>query len=145
MTDVRHEQRVAAPPSVVWKLLAQFDRIATWSDSVDHSSYLTAQAEGVGAARRVQVGAMVLVERVTAWEPEQRLSYELQGLPPVVREVTNEWTIEPEGDASRVALTAHITPGPKPPMRLAARAIGRRLGATNAGLLADLARAAEGT
>lgn len=144
MIDVRHEQTVAAPPAAVWKLLAQFDRIAEWSSAVDHSNYLTAREEGVGAGRRTQVGSMVLREEITVWEPEVRLAYALQGLPPIVKEVVNDWTIVPDGAGSIVGLTARITPGDRPPMKLAARVLARRVGATNAGLLADLARAAEG-
>jgi len=144
MIDVRHEQAVVAPPAAVWEMLARFDRLAEWATSVDHSSLLTARAEGVGTERRVQAGSMVLVEEITVWEPESRLAYVLRGLPPVVSEVVNDWMIEADGDGSRVALTAHITPGPRPPMRLAARVLARRIGASNAGLLTDLARATKG-
>jgi uncharacterized protein YndB with AHSA1/START domain len=145
MIDIRHEQAIDAPPDEVWARLARFDRLAQWTDAVDHSSFLTVRREGVGTTRRVQTGSMVLVEEITIWEPRERLAYALRGLPPVVTEVVNDWTIESAGDGSRVALTAHITPGPRPPMQVAARILGRRLGSTNARLLADLARAVEGT
>lgn len=144
MTDVRHERRVAAPPPVVWRVLADFGGIARWSRSVDHSSFMTVQREGPGATRRIQTGRTVVLERVTEWEPERRLAYEFIGLPPVVSEATNTWEIAVDGDGSRVSLTASITPGPRPPMRVAARAVARRMGSINDRLLADLAIEAEG-
>jgi polyketide cyclase/dehydrase/lipid transport protein len=143
--DIRHEQAIDASSDEVWARLAQFDHLAQWTDAVDHSSFLTARIEGVGTTRRVQAGSMVLVEEITIWEPRERLAYALHGLPPVVTEAVNDWTIEAAGAGSRVALTAHIAPGPRPPMRIAARILGRRLGSTNARLLADLACAVEGT
>jgi Polyketide cyclase / dehydrase and lipid transport len=142
--DVRHEQAVAASPAAVWAVLARFDRVAEWAAAVDHSSSLTETRAGLGATRRIQAGSMVLIEEITGWEPEVRLAYALRGLPPLVRRAVNEWTIEPDGAAARVALTAHIVAGPRPPMRIAARVLARRIGATNAGLLADLVRTVEG-
>ena len=79
MIDVRHEQAIATSPAAVWNLIARFDRLAQWADSVDHSSFLTSQTEGVGTSRRVQAGSMVLVEEITVWEPESRLAYVLRG------------------------------------------------------------------
>lgn len=141
MIDVRHERVVTAAPDEVWRVLGRFDALAEWAESIDHSSRLGGPDAGTGAARRVQTGSLVIVEVVTAWEPGVRLAYELQGLPPFVTRVVNEWTIEGQRDETLVALVAHITPGPRAPMRFASRVLARRLGATNEGLLADLARA----
>lgn len=141
MIDIRHERVVPASPDAVWDVLGRFDALATWADPIDHSSALGENETGVGASRRVQTGTLVLVEVVTIWDPGVRLAYEVQGLPPVVSRVVNEWTIEPQDGQSRVALVAHITPGPRAPMRLASRVLARRLGATNERLLVDLDRA----
>ena len=138
-----HERTIAASPSEVWKRLSDFARIGEWAGAVDHSSPLTAQAEGVGASRRVQSGSTVLVENVIEWHPDSTLAYQLVGLPAVVDRVVNRWTLEPVGDATRVTLTAEVTPGPRPPMRLAAPAVARRLGAVNRTLIDDLATAVE--
>lgn len=125
---------VDAPPEEVWAALAAFDRISRWADDVDHSSYLTEQAEGVGAARRVQVGRMVLVERITEWEPPRSLAYVLEGLPPAAGLPTNRWVLRPDGTGTTVSLTASIEGGVKPVARL----VTRRLAKANEGLLAGL-------
>lgn len=144
MAEHRQERRIAAPPATVWKVLADFDRIADWGDNVDHSSAMTDQTEGVGTTRRILAGSQVVLERVIEWEPDQRLAYEFLDLPGVLSSMVNTWQIEPDGDGSRVTLTVTVEPGPRPPMRLAARAVARRVGSINAGLLAGLAARAEG-
>ncbi len=148
MTDVLRTLRIEATAEEVWATLADFGSIARWADAVDHSCLLTDQAAGVGAARRIQVGRTVLVERVVDWVEPSTLAYAIEGLPPVVRSVVNRWTIEPDGAAADattpavvVSLSSTIDTGPRPPQRLAARAIGRRLGSTNDDLLAGLAAA----
>ena len=105
---------VNAPVETVWATLAAFDRLSTWSPEVDHSTYLTEQREGVGSARRVQVGRTVLVERITEWDPPRALAYALEGLPPVVGGATNRWTLRAEGDRTFVTLTSTVDPGAKP-------------------------------
>ena len=131
---------VAASTEAVWAVLAAFDRISAWADDVEHSSYLTEQTEGVDTARRVQVGRTVLVERVTEWEPPTTLAYTLEGLPPVVGGATNRWTLVPSGERTTVTLTSTVDPGPKPPGRLVAPLLARRLAKASDGMLAGLAR-----
>ena len=130
---------VPAAPEEVWDVLARFDRISTWASEVDHSSYLTEQTEGAGAARRVQVGRMVLVERITEWDPPRALAYDLEGLPPVVGGATNRWHLRPDGTGTTITLTATVDPGVKPVGRVAARLVERRLVRANEGLLDGLA------
>jgi len=151
MTEVARQRRIEADAAQVWAVLADFAAIARWAPNVDHSCLTTEQTEGVGTSRRVQVGRTVLVEEVVDWSPPETLAYRLAGLPAVVRAVTNRWTIEPviggpaadgSGPAVNVTLSSTIDTGPRPPQRLAAKAIGRRLASANEELLAGLAQAA---
>ncbi len=142
MTLVSRSRRVDASPSAVWSVLADFDRIVEWAPDVDHSSWLTARTEGIGASRRVQVAAMTLVETVTRWDEEATLAYTITGLPPVVSRVENRWDLQADGSATTVTLTVDVTPGPRPPMKLAAKAVTRRLAAANMKMLDALAAAA---
>ena len=142
MIAVRNEITVAASPAAVWALLAAFDRLAGWAQEIDHSCQLTERREGVGTERRVQVKSNVLLERVTVWQPEETLAYEVVGLPNVVSRVVNEWTLRADGGHTQLALTAQIEPGPKPPMKLVARLLARQMGSVNQRLLRDLDAAA---
>lgn len=131
---------VTASAEAVWDVLAAFDRLSTWAEDVEHSTYLTDQTEGVDSARRVQVGRTVLVERVTEWDAPTALAYALEGLPPVVGGATNRWTLRPCGGRTTVTLTSTVDPGHKPPGRLVAPLLARRLAKASDGMLAGLAR-----
>jgi uncharacterized protein YndB with AHSA1/START domain len=126
---------VASSPDEVWAALADFDGISAWAANVDHSCYLDEVPRDtdrsgalVGVARRVQSGRFVLVERVTVWEPGERLAYEITGLPKVMRTVVNEWRLaaRPDGGTD-IALVTQVDCGPRPPHQLIARIAARRL------------------
>ena len=139
MPEVVRTRRIAAPPSAVWDVLARFDRIVDWAPNVDHSSYLTGQRSGACASRRVHTGSLTLVETVTRWEDEVVLGYSIAGLPPVVSKVETRWELAVDGDGTVVTVTSDITSGPRPPMKVAAKAVARRLGAANQTMLDGLA------
>ncbi|MDH3295243.1 MAG: SRPBCC family protein [Acidimicrobiia bacterium] len=128
MIELSRQREIEADPATVWAVLSDFGSISAWAANVDHSCLMSAQTGGVGARRRIQAGPLTLVETVTEWEPEQMLAYEISGLPPLVQGVTNRWQIDATtANASRVTLSTNIRPGQRPPQRLAARALGRRL------------------
>lgn len=142
---VSRSRTVRATPDDIWAVLADFEHIADWAPSVGHSEAMTTAPVGVGSARRVQVGRLTLVETVTEWEPERSVAYTLDGLPPFVNTATNRWVLEPAGpERTTITLTADITPGPKPPMKLAAAILGRVLGRGNDQLLDGVDAAATG-
>lgn len=138
MIETSRDLVVPVDPEQVWRLLADFAGIAVWAPNVDHSCLTTSLSEGVGAQRRVQVGRNVLLERIVTWEPGRCLSYLLEGLPAVLRSVTNTWTLAQQGDSTHVTLTTAIEHGPKPPHRVAARAASRLLSKASGELLAGL-------
>ena len=139
MAEVVDELRIEGSTSDVWAVLADFGSISRWASNVDHSCLMTLQATGTGAVRRVQVGRNALLEKVVTWEPEVALGYELIGVPPLVRTVTNTWSISAEGGTTAVKLTTQIEPaGPRPPQQLAARIFGRVLARASGQLLAGL-------
>lgn len=139
---------IAAPIASVWSVLAAFDELAHWAPDVDHSCGLQrpgAEPGGVGAARRVQIGRTTLVETVTEWSPGHRLAYDIGGLPPVLRGVSNTWDLEDTGQGTAVVLTTAVDAGPKPPRRAVARIVAARLGRSSDSLLRGLAAAATGS
>ncbi len=138
MTEVIRSTVVSAPPCAVWRVLGEFGAISGWAANVDHSCLLTEQAEGVGTVRRIQTGRTTIVERVVTWEPPSILTYSLEGLPPIVRSATNTWVVEAAPTGSRVSLISRVDAGPRPPQRLVAVAIGRRLARVSEVLLAGL-------
>ncbi len=127
MVDVVESLTIDRPAAVVWAALADFDAISGWAPNVDHSCLMNEAEEGVGATRRIQSRRVTVLETVIAWEPERRLAYSISGLPPVVRSVTNTWSLESRGATTDVTLTSTIDAGPRPPQQLAARVVGKAL------------------
>lgn len=143
MTSVSRTAAITAPPDAVWNVLADFGAIVTWAPDVDHSCLLTEQATGVGAARRIQAGRTTLVETVTEWTPPAGgepgvLAYRLDGLPKVIRSVTNRWVLTPSDTGTSIVLTSTVDAGPRPPQRLVARLVARRLAAASDEMIAGL-------
>lgn len=138
MVEIARSRHVDASVQELWALLLDFGDISRWAPNVDHSCLMTNQAEGIGATRRIQAGRVVVVERVSSWEPEAQLAYTIEGLPPIVRSLTNTWRLQDHGDHTDVSLTATVDAGPRPPQQLIARGIGRRLASTNEQMLDGL-------
>jgi len=149
---VTRSRTVGGDLTRVWDVLADFGAISTWASNVDHSCLLVDPGVGDdldGVTRRIQTGRTVLVERIVDWSPPARLAYRIEGLPPVLRSVVNEWRLVPNPTAparrTSVTLISHVDAGPRPPQQVIARVVGRRLAAASDemldGLAADLAAA----
>lgn len=143
MVTITRTAEIRASTDEIWALLADFAAISRWAPNVDHSCLLSEQTEGVGTVRRIQTGRTTVVETVGTWEPGAALGYEITGLPPVIRSVTNTWRLEPAGDHTRTTLTSEIDAGPRPPQKAAARVVARTLGKASDEMLAGLAACIE--
>lgn len=141
MVTVERSRRIDAAPSEVWAVLSDFASISRWAPNVDHSSLMTEQSVGVGAVRRIQASRATILETVRSWDPLVELSYEITGLPPVIKSVTNTWRLEAVGEQTNVLLTSEIDAGPRPPQQLVAKAVGRKLGEASELMLTGLANA----
>ncbi len=139
MATVERVRTFTAPCERVWAVLADFGQIAEWAGNVDHSVVLTAVGEGEGAARRVQVGRLALIETIVDWDPPRRLAYSIAGLPPRLGEVVNEWTLEAMGEQTRVILATSVDPGPRPPQQGVGRLVAGRMAKASDKMLDGLA------
>ncbi len=149
MADISEAVTIARPCEAVWATLADFGAISRWAPNVDHSCLITGHSDGIGAVRRIQVGRNTFLEQVVEWVPGHRLGYTLEGLPPVVRSVTNTWSLHESGSlresgalrsdgSTTVTLTSRINGGPRPPQQMIARGVGRVLAKASQQLLAGL-------
>jgi len=138
MAEIVETTRVDRSPGDVWAALADFGDIARWAPNVHHSCLTTDRLEGVGTERRVQVGRNALIERVVEWEPGERLVYRIEGLPRIVRLVTNTWCLEGVGSSTTIRLTSVVDAGPRPPQKLIARVVGKGLAKASREMLAGL-------
>ncbi|MFQ5557809.1 MAG: SRPBCC family protein [Acidimicrobiales bacterium] len=138
MSTIVRARRIDSPPSLVWEVLADYGRIAVWASAVGHSEQTTPGEPGIGATRRVQVRRLVLLETVTAWEPEQELVYTIEGLPRPVPALTNRWGLVAVGSGTSATLTVATRSRGRTGAGLVAAALTRGFARANARLLADL-------
>ena len=144
MAEVTRSLTIAAPRKTVWAVLADFDRIVDWAHDVDHSCLLTDRASGVGAVRRIQQGANTVTETVVDWDEPIRLAYQIDGLPPLFRQVINRWDLADDEDGARVSLTVEVVPV-RSPAAVVARLAARMVGRVNARMLSNLQTQVEGS
>ena len=143
---VSRSRHLSHPPEAICAVLARFDRIVDWAPKVTHSALTTTQAEGVGAARRVQVGRQALIETITIWEPERTLAYAIGGLPPLVAGVTNRWDLAPDTDGRTfVTMSSVIDPGPGAKGKIGSRVLKVPLGQAADSMLDGLAAHLDGS
>jgi uncharacterized protein YndB with AHSA1/START domain len=143
VTEASRQRHIARPVEEVWAALGEFGAIARWASDVDHSCLLTHQQTGVGTTRRVQIGRMTLVERVTTWEPDPpscTLGYDLEGLPRALGDVSTTWSLERVGSGTTATMTTRIDAGPRPPQKLVARIGAVRMGKAAESMLEGLAQ-----
>lgn len=144
MTEVVRTRTVNASVGQIWAVLADYGAISVWAPNVSHSSLTTDTLDGLGATRRVQVGRNALLEEVVDWQPEVTLSYDITGLPKVIRSANNRWTLVERGATTEVTLTSHVEVGNRPPQKLIARIAARQLAKASEQLLDGLAARSEG-
>ena len=139
MTDASRQRHIGRPVDEVWAALADFGAIARWAPDVDHSCLLTDQRSGVGTARRVQVGRITLVERVTAWDPDPlgTLAYDIEGLPAALGRVSNRWELHAVASGTAVTLTTRVE-GSSRPLKVVARVAAARMAKASESMLEGL-------
>ena len=120
-----------------WEVLGSFESISDWANNVSHSCLLSEQSEGLGTCRRIQTGNSSVTEHVTRWEYARVLAYEIRGLPPIFKHVSNTWSLEPSETGVQLSLTIDILPIRQPATPIAGLAclIFRRI---NSQMLKDI-------
>lgn len=141
MAEVDRRRVIAATPTQIWDVLADFGDLTSWLE-VDHASILTRGPDGgmVGTTRRVQIGRYTLVERITECDPQYVLAYDIEGLPKVMGKVANRWTLEPtSGGETVVTITSTVRKGRGRSQQLVERLACRALARGSDTMLAALA------
>ena len=141
MADIARSRTIAAEPTEVWDILADFGSISSWADNIDHSCILNHASEPVGTTRRVQIGRNALVERITEFDPTWTLAYDVEGLPKRLRRFNNRWTLRRiQGGDTVVTLTSTVEIGPHAMQKMAERAVCRAQVRQSDVMLAGLAK-----
>lgn len=139
VAQVTRSRVIPAPQQAIWDVLADFGALSSWVGSVDHSCVLKACPEVLGTTRRVQVGRMVLVERITEADEPSVLAYAIEGLPRQMGRATNRWTLRPVDGGTEVTITS-IVEGTGPLSTILSPVSVRVVARQSDGMLSGLAR-----
>lgn len=106
--DIEASAVANAPVDKVWAILFdEFDDVVRWFSQCKASGALDGAAGE--RARYVQVRAGRMVERVTDHDAaSHRLGYSIRGLPFLVRNASSRWSLDPEGDQTRITLRMSV-------------------------------------
>ena len=137
MAAVTKKINVSCQLTEAWEVLSAFGEISAWATNVSHSCLLSQQKEGIGATRRIQTGSSSVTEHISKWENSKYLAYEIRGLPPILKKITNTWVLEPSEVGVQLSLTIEIIPIRRPATPIAGIA-SLVFGRINSGMLKDL-------
>ena len=114
MSKIEKTIKVKCSLDEAWEVLSSFDSISDWASNVSHSCFLTEQEAGLETIRRIQTGNNSVTEHVTVSDKPRSIAYEIRGLPPVFKKVTNTWLITPCENGTQLSLEVEILPIRRP-------------------------------
>lgn len=108
---VHFNRQIAAPPAVVWEVLADHRRMPEWAPP--RKAEIEREGEpapnGVGAIRVLHAVGPPIREEITAFEPPRRFEYTmLSGAP--VRNYRAKVVLTPSGSGTEVDWSVSLTP-----------------------------------
>jgi len=103
MTVLENSIRIDAPPAKVWSVLSALDTLDQYDPVVKKSELVTQAKEGLGAARRCDLAPSGwFKEKVSEWDPDRSLAFELVECSLPVRRLKYRYTLTTEGGATVV-------------------------------------------
>jgi carbon monoxide dehydrogenase subunit G len=103
----------ARPADVFAAISADPSTWVQWFPGLSAGHYEGDQPPGIGSGREVTVGRTRYRETILAWDTPHRWAYRVDETSvPMAHALVEEWTIEPEGDGSRLRWTFAIDPRP---------------------------------
>ncbi len=109
MIQVLERANIEAPVEAVWRILSELDGLERYVQAIKSSKYASAQKEGVGTTRVCEIeGFGKIAEKIVEWEDGKWFRYEVEGMPAIVRSLSNRWEVLEDGDRSIVVSTVEI-------------------------------------
>ena len=105
---------VDAAPADVWRVAGErWDEVYRLVPRISRSVLTSDGGIREGATRRCSLSEPALGmdhidERLVGWDPPRSFAYEVIDPPFPLRRLGNSWTVEPEGDGTRLSLTPTV-------------------------------------
>lgn len=107
MTTLQNEITINAPIEKIWEALTDIERLDQYDPTVKKSTAVTPEKKGIGAKRKVDMldGKNWFEEKVTLFEPNQSLEYELTACSFPVHKLKHTYNFEKLGNLVKVKQT----------------------------------------
>jgi ligand-binding SRPBCC domain-containing protein len=104
MSILYNEITIDAPIEKIWSSLSNIEELERYDPTVKRSAALTEIRSGIGAARKVEMadGKNWFEEKVTIWEPNKALTYELTACSFPVHNLKHSYSFEQLGRQTKV-------------------------------------------
>jgi len=104
MSTLYNEITIDAPIEKIWSSLSNIEELERYDPTVKRSAALTEIKCGLGAARKVDMadGKNWFEEKVTIWEPNKALTYELTACSFPVHNLKHSYSFEQLGHQTKV-------------------------------------------
>jgi len=104
MSILYNEITIDAPIEKIWSSLSNIEELERYDPTVKRSAALTEIRSGIGAARKVEMadGKNWFEEKVTIWEPNKALTYELTACSFPLHNLKHSYSFEQLGRQTKV-------------------------------------------
>ena len=104
MTTLNNEIVINAPIEKIWEALSEMEGLEKLDPNVKKSTAISQTHRGLGASRKVDMndGKNWFEEKVTVWQPNQSLTYELTACSFPVQKLKYTYTLEKVGNQIKV-------------------------------------------
>jgi ligand-binding SRPBCC domain-containing protein len=109
-TRLSHRIFIAAPPEIVWAVIADLEAVQAYNPTVSKASLLPGPREGVGAGRTCLTRQGEAVERIVGWEKSKAIEIELVSSPWPVKAM--RWRTEISPEKRGTAVTQELSYAP---------------------------------
>ena len=103
-TTIHNSIEIEASPQQVWDVLTDLDGLAAYDPIVKTSTVIGDERQGIGAMRKCTVNPRNWYkEKITLWEPHQRLEFSIVECNLPMHSLTHTYTIDTTPTGTRVA------------------------------------------
>ena len=104
MATIHNEVTINAPVERIWSNLTDLELLEKYDPTVKKSTLISSEKSGIGAKRKVDMidGKNWFEEKVTAFKPNQALTYELTACTFPVQNLRHSYSFEEVGGQTKV-------------------------------------------
>ena len=104
MTTLYNEITINAPVSKIWEALSNVEELEKYDPTVQRSTAISPAKNGIGATRKVSMkdGKNWFEEKVTTWQPNEALVYELTNCSFPIHSLVHSYSFEQAGNQVKV-------------------------------------------